>query len=166
MYGHKHSTTIGATTCIQCGAGKYQTTSGATTSSTCSSCPAGSSSPPGSGSANDCKCNSGLSTVQGQRLVDLNFSTITEIPGRDSDFDQKLILAAGGQLNGGDGMRGRRDLGGRWPACSNALHIGTYMDAQRRCGLCSEYCHAVQLTATFCFFQKEKAPAHIRDPSG
>ena len=131
MYGHKHSTTIGATTCIQCGAGKYQTTSGATTSSTCSSCPAGSSSPPGSGSANDCKCNSGLSTVQGQRLVDLNFSTITEIPGRDSDFDQKLILAARGQLNGGDGMRGRRDLGGRWPACSNALHIGTYMDAQR-----------------------------------
>jgi len=62
--------------------------------------------------------------------VDLNFSTITEIPGRDSDFDQKLILAAGGQLNEGDGMRGRRDLGGRWSACYNALHSGTYMAAQ------------------------------------
>ena len=74
---------------------------------------------------------SALLRARGQVRKYLNFSTITEIPGRDSHFDQKLILAAGGQLNGGDGMRGRRDLGGRWPACSNALHIGTYMNAQR-----------------------------------
>ena len=59
------------------------------------------------------------------------FSTITEIAGRDSDFDQKLILAARGQLNGGDGMRGRRDLGGPWPKCRNAPHSKTYMAAQR-----------------------------------
>ena len=66
---------------------------------------------------------------EGEQQV--NFSTITEIPGRGSDFDQKLILAARGQLNGGDGMRGRRDLGGPWPKCPNAPHSKTYMAAQR-----------------------------------
>ena len=61
----------------------------------------------------------------------LIFSTITEIPGRDSDFDPNLILAAGRQLNGGDATCGRRDLRGPGPACYNALHSGTYMDAKR-----------------------------------
>ena len=59
------------------------------------------------------------------------FSTITEIPGRDSDFDQKLILAAGRQLNGGDATCGRRDLGGGGPECACARRISFYMDAQR-----------------------------------
>ena len=87
----------------------------------------------------------------------LNFSTITEIPGRDLDFDQKLILAARGQLNGGDGMRGRRDLGGRWPACYNALHSGTYMDAQRVMWALRGMLSRSRLHPAWSFFSKRKS---------
>ena len=87
----------------------------------------------------------------------MNFSTITEIAGRGSDFDQKLILAAGGQLNGGDGMRGRRDLGGRWPACYNALHSGNYMDAQRVMWALRGMLSRSRLHPAWSFFSKRKS---------
>ena len=51
----------GSSACTDCGSGKYSAAFGATTSSTCSSCPSGSSSPSGSDSASHCTCNRGFS---------------------------------------------------------------------------------------------------------
>ena len=48
--------------CVACGAGKYSAASGATAESTCSTCPADSSSPAGSDAASDCICNAGFTS--------------------------------------------------------------------------------------------------------
>ena len=63
-----HTHTVGppgSASCVLCAAGTYSATSGATTSSTCSSCPPRSSSLSGSNSLNDCICNSGSSGPDG-----------------------------------------------------------------------------------------------------
>ena len=58
----KYKETTGSSECVQCEAGKYSTSEakGATSSSSCRLCPAGSSSPAGSSTLARCTCSQGL----------------------------------------------------------------------------------------------------------